>query len=120
MTGKYEPNEVERYLTDQPAKNEAALRRVRDIILDALPDSTDAISYQIIGFRHKKKFVLHISGWADHLSFHGGHGMAELATKYPQWLKLKGTTLHFQPDPEIPDAIVREIVALRLANLPKL
>jgi uncharacterized protein YdhG (YjbR/CyaY superfamily) len=119
MSGKYAPDHVEQYLADQPIRNQAALRRVRSIILDALPESSDAISYQIIGFRYRKKFVLYISGWADHLSFHGGHGMAELASKYPQWLKLKGTTLHFQPEPEIPEEVVREVVELRLANLPK-
>ncbi|MFM5904946.1 MAG: DUF1801 domain-containing protein [Micrococcales bacterium] len=120
MAGKYEPNEVERYLTDQPPQNEVALRRVRQIILDELPGAVDSISYQVIGFKYQKRFVMHISGWDDHLSFHGGHGMEEMAARYPQWLKVKGATLHFQPTPEIPENVVREVVALRLSNLPKL
>ena len=57
---------------------------------------------------------MHISGWNDHLSFHGGHGMEEMAVRYPQWLKVKGATLHFQAQPEIPEQVVREVVALRL------
>ena len=119
MAGKYEPDEVERYLGDQLPIHEAALRRVRQIILDELPGAVDAISYQVIGFRYQKKWVMHISGWNDHLSFHGGHGMEEMAVRYPQWLKVKGATLHFQAQPENPEQVVREVVALRLANLPK-
>ena len=110
---------VEEYLAAQPEVNRMALERVRKIILTTLPESTDAYSYAIIGFRYQRKFVIYISGWKDHLSFHGfsvSLGI-ELVAKYPDYLKLKGRTLHFQPTPEIPESMVRELVLARVAEI---
>ncbi len=106
---------VEEYLAAQPETNRVALDRIRRIVLALLPGSVDRISYQIIGFRYKNKNVIHISGWKDHLSFHGFSVSLgnELIAKYPQVLKLKGRTLHFQPTPEIPEALVNELVLAR-------
>lgn len=110
---------VEEYLAAQPEGNRKALDRVRKIILKTLPGATEAISYQIIGFRFNKKYVIHISGWKDHLSFHGFSVSLgdELVAKYPQHLKLKGRTLHFQPSPEIPKTLVEELVLARVAEI---
>lgn len=109
---------VEEYLAAQPEANRKALERIRKIILNTLPGSEDAYSYAIIGFRYNKKFVIYISGWKDHLSFHGFSVSLgnEMVAKYPQ-LKLKGRTLHFQPTPELPEALVRELVLARVAEL---
>ena len=110
---------VEEYYAAQPEVNRLALQRVQKIVEKTLVDCTVSLSYQIIGFRYKKKFVTHISGWKDHLSFHGFSVSLgnELVAKYPDYLKLKGRTLHFQPTPEIPEAMVRELVQARVAEL---
>jgi uncharacterized protein YdhG (YjbR/CyaY superfamily) len=110
---------VDEYLAAQPDANRKALERIRKIVKKTLPGSEDAYSYAIIGFRYNKKFVIYISGWQDHLSFHGfsvplGN---ELVAKYPAFLKLKGRTLHFQPKPDIPEQMVRELVLARVAEL---
>jgi len=109
---------VEEYLAAQPEANRKALERIRKLILKTLPGSEDAYSYAIIGFRYNKKFVIYISGWKDHLSFHGFSVSLgnEMVAKYPQ-LKLKGRTLHFQPTPELPEELVRELVLARVAEL---
>ncbi len=109
---------VEEYLAAQPEANRKALDRIRKIVLKTLPGSEDSYSYAIIGFRYNKKFVIYISGWKDHLSFHGFSVSLgnEMVAKYPQ-LKLKGRTLHFQPTPELPEALVRDLVQARVAEL---
>ncbi len=109
---------VEEYLAAQPEANRKALERIRKLILKTLPGSEDAYSYAIIGFRFNKKFVIYISGWKDHLSFHGFSVSLgnEMVAKYPQ-LKLKGRTLHFQPTPELPEALVKDLVQARVAEL---
>jgi uncharacterized protein YdhG (YjbR/CyaY superfamily) len=87
--------------------------------LKTLPESTEAISYGIVGFRYQKKYVIYISGWKNHLSFHGFSVSLgnDLIAKYPEFLKLKGRTLHFQPTPEIPKAMVEELVLARVAEI---
>ena len=109
---------VEEYLAAQPEANRKALERIRKLILKTLPGSEDAYSYAIIGFRYNNKFVIYISGWKDHLSFHGFSVSLgnEMVAKYPQ-LKLKGRTLHFQPTPELPEALVKDLVQARVAEL---
>ena len=109
---------VEEYLAAQPEANRKALERIRKLILKTLPGSEDAYSYAIIGFRYNKKFVIYISGWKDHLSFHGFSVSLgnEMVAKYPQ-VKLKGRTLHFQPTPELPEALVKDLVQARVAEL---
>lgn len=110
---------VEDYLAAQPAANRKALERIREIVKKILPGSEDCYSYGIIGFRYKKKFVIYISGWKDHLSLHGfSVALGEvLVAKYPAFLKLKGRTLHFQSTPELPEELVRELVLARVGEL---
>jgi uncharacterized protein YdhG (YjbR/CyaY superfamily) len=109
---------VEEYLAAQPDNNRKALERIRKIVLKTLPGSEDSYSYGIIGFRYNRKFVIYISGWKDHLSFHGFSVSLgnEMVAKYPQ-LKLKGRTLHFQPSPELPESLVKDLVLARVAEL---
>lgn len=110
---------VEEYYAAQPEVNRVALQRVQAIVEKTLGECTVSLSYQIIGFRFQKKFVIYISGWKDHLSFHGFSVSLgnELVAKYPMYLKLKGRTLHFQPTPEIPEELVRELVQARVAEI---
>ena len=110
---------VEEYYAAQSPENRKALKRVQKIIEKTLGESTVALSYQIIGFRYKKKYVTHISGWKDHLSFHGFSVSLgnELVAKYPEFLKLKGRTLHFQPQPELPESMIVELVQARVAEI---
>ncbi len=110
---------VEEYYAAQSPENRIALQRVQKIVEKTLGDCTVSLSYQIIGFRHKKKFVIYISGWKDHLSFHGFSVSLgnELIEKYPDFLKLKGRTLHFQPTPELPEHLVIELVQARVAEI---
>mgnify|MGYP000364307511 CR=1 FL=1 len=115
---KYAPDEVARYIADQPERNRAELTRITKLLADAL-GTEPAISYQIIGFRAEKKFVIYLSGWADHLSLYGQSVPLgqEFAARYPEHFTLKGTTLHFQPSPPLPDAIILELLARRLELL---
>ena len=110
---------VEEYYAAQSPENRKALERVNKIIEKTLGECTVSLSYQIIGFRYRKKFVIYISGWKDHLSFHGFSVSLgnDLVAKYPEFLKLKGRTLHFQPTPELPAKIIEELVLARVAEI---
>ena len=110
---------VEEYYAAQSPENRKALQRVQKIVEKTLGDCQVTLSYQIIGFRFKTKYVIYISGWKDHLSFHGFTVSLgdELVAKYPEYLKLKGRTLHFQTTPELPESIVIELVQARVAEI---
>ena len=113
---KYGPNEVERYLSDQLPKHEVALRRVVDFITAEL-GIQPVISYQIIGWPIRGRYGIYVSGWKDHLSFHGGHFLETLAEQFPLWFKRKGATLWFQPEPELPFEVIRAVIQARYDSM---
>jgi uncharacterized protein YdhG (YjbR/CyaY superfamily) len=113
---KYGPGDIERYLADVPEKYQAALRRVVGLVTAEL-QIEPVISYQIIGWRINGKMALFVSGWKDHLSFHGGHALEPLAESLPQWFTLKGATLWFQAEPELPLEVIRQVIATRVESL---
>lgn len=114
---KYAPDEVERYLSEQSPKYEAALRRVVNLITAEL-GIEPIISYQIIGWKIHKSYAIYVSGWKDHMSIHGGHHLEPLADQFPQWFKRKGATLWFQDQPELPLEVIQAVLAARFESIP--
>jgi uncharacterized protein YdhG (YjbR/CyaY superfamily) len=117
--GKLAPDEVGRYLDLQIPAHRAELERIIQIVQRELPEAKPVISYQIIGFALGKKKFFYISGWQNHLSFHGNYSDngVSFAEKYPEWFKLKGMTLQFQAKPQLPEAIIKELLAFRLERI---
>ena len=113
---KYEPQEVERYLSERLPKYEQPLRRIVAILTEELKIQP-VISYQIIGFPIAGKYGIYVSAWKDHMSFHGGHYLEPLAETYPEWFKRKGATLWFQDQPELPIEVIRAVIAARYASM---
>ena len=112
---KLGPDQVPKYLALQSEQNRAQLERIIKIVQEEIPGAQPCISYQIIGFAVGKKKIFYLSGWNDHLSFHGTHRHTnqDMAQAYPQWFTLKGMTLQFQAQPELPDSIIRAIAQER-------
>lgn len=112
---KLGPDQVPEYLAQQSPQNRAQLERIIRIVQEVIPGATPCISYQIIGFAVGKKKIFYVSGWNDHLSFHGTHKHTNqnMADTYPDWFTLKGMTLQFQANPELPEAIIREVASER-------
>ena len=119
---KLEPHEVERYIKNQKPEYQPAIRRAMEIVSRVLAEYGElgahpVISYQILGWRFRGKFLLHISASKDHISFHGAHALERLEASHPQWFKLKGSTLWWQPEPELPEAVIRDVIERRIADL---
>jgi uncharacterized protein YdhG (YjbR/CyaY superfamily) len=112
---KLGPDQVRQYLALQSEQNRVQLERIIKIVQEEIPGAQPCISYQIIGFAVGKKKIFYVSGWNDHLSFHGTHKHTnqDMAHAYPQWFTLKGMTLQFQAQPELPDSIIRAITQER-------
>jgi len=109
--------EVETYLAGVPSKYQAPLRKVADYLVNKL-GVQPIISYGIIGFPLHGKYAIYISGWKDHMSFHGGHFLAPLAQTNPDWFKVKGATIWFQDQPELPATAIDAVITARLRSMP--
>lgn len=110
------PSEVDEYLDQFDPLTRSALQRVREIILSAIPDAEEGISYKIIGFKFDGKFLLYISGWKNHCSIHGtSKALAKyLLDTYPGQLKISGTTLQFDPAKPPSEELIRDLVDRRI------
>lgn len=99
---------------DQPARD--TLRALRETILRTVPDAEECISYRLPAFRVQGKVVAGFGAFAKHLAYlpHSGSVLR----------RVRGTTayggtkssLHFAMDTPLPEALVRELVTVRLGE----
>ena len=110
-------DEVETYLAGVPVRYREPFRAVAEVLAAKL-GIQPKISYGIIAFTLSGKYGIYISGWKDHMSFHGGHFLEPLADQHPEWFKRKGATLWFQDEPELPIEAIRAVISARFASIP--
>lgn len=109
---------VEEYLTVVPEAMGRSLAIVRDRIRAAIPEVTEKISYGIPIFAYRGKGLVGISAAKNHCSLHlmSPPAAAALAGDLTEG-RLVGVTVHFAPEAPLSDAIVRLIVAHRIAEV---
>jgi len=61
---------VSQYLATKPAAGRTELDRVRSIILKALPQADEVISYQIPAYKLQGRAVIYFAGWAQQYSLY--------------------------------------------------
>ena len=105
------PLDVDRYLARLPPAERAALERIRRLIRDLVPDSTEGIGYGIPTVRFHGNLV-HFAAFRSHLSFFAGSGRlrVQFAREVRGWAGTK-SALHFTPDRPLPLAGLRNRVA---------
>ncbi|ATQ42290.1 iron chaperone [Caulobacter mirabilis] len=106
---------VEAYLAAVPEPYQAALRRLRAVILSAAPDAVEGISYGIPTFKVGGKAVAHLGAAARHCSFYPGAVMDAFAEELAGFSTSKGT-VRFAPDAPPSDDLVRRIVRWNIAR----
>lgn len=109
---------VDEYLAAAPEPHRTTLHRLRATLREILPDATEAMSYGVPAFTVGGRAVAgyaHAKGHCSYLPHSGSvlQGMAHLLDGY-DWSK---GTLRFPIDQSLPPALVRQLVAARLAEL---
>jgi uncharacterized protein YdhG (YjbR/CyaY superfamily) len=61
---------VDEYIAVHPKDVQVVLKRVRNAIRKALPDATEAISYQIPTYKLHGRNVVYFAGWKEHYSLY--------------------------------------------------
>ena len=108
------------YLATRPADQRAALAHLRGVIRDAAPGAAEVISYGIPAFRlgPRGKVIAGYAGMEAHcgLYFFEGDLVARFADRLSGYSTDKGT-IRFSPQAPLPDALVHEMIAARLARI---
>ena len=109
---------VEEYLDAVPPEQGAALRLVRDRLLDVVPDAEQVISYQVPTIRYRGTGLVALSVAKAHCSLH--LMSPPLATSLAGVLdegKLSGATLQFDAGSPLSAGTVRLIAERRMAEV---
>jgi uncharacterized protein YdhG (YjbR/CyaY superfamily) len=110
-------NEIDAYLDALEEPKRSTLARLRDTILTIVPDAEQCISYGMPAFRLRGKTVAGFAAFKNHLSYlpHSGSVIPQLDEELEGYTSTKGS-LHFPVDKPLPKALVRKLLAVRMAE----
>jgi uncharacterized protein YdhG (YjbR/CyaY superfamily) len=107
--------EVERYLSEVPEPQRAALEKLRKQIQQAAPEAEEIITYQMPGFRAHGRPLVSYAAFRGHCSFFpmGTAVLEGFRDELEPYLS-GASTLQFTPEKPLPAALVKKIVKARL------
>ena len=109
--------EVDDYLAAVPEPSRAALEALRQIIREALPDSTEVISYQVPTFRYQDRPVVAYGATQTGCTFYVMSTDVFNAFKASaKGYKMGNGSIRFEPDNPLPADLVTKIVKARVAE----
>jgi uncharacterized protein YdhG (YjbR/CyaY superfamily) len=109
---------VDAYLAGLPANQREALARLRRTILAAVPDAGETISYGMPAVTHGGRALVAYAAFKAHCSLFpmSVRAIESLSFDATPYRAGKGT-LRFTSDAPLPDELVGEIVAVRIAEI---
>src|SRR2546430_2045819 len=100
-----------------PAPQAAELERIRAIVRKAVPEAEEVISYGIPAFKYEGHYLVGFAAYRNHLSlFPGAAPIIALKDKLGAY-KLSAGTIQFTLEKPLPEALIKEIIAVRMAAL---
>ncbi len=110
---------IDEYLETVAPNQKAALERVRVFVKKTVPEAEESISYGMPAFKYHKKPLLYYAAFKDHMSIFPTTGpIKTLANKLEGFTVTKGT-IHFTEKQALPDALLKEILLTRVADIAK-
>lgn len=107
--------EIDRYLTELDEPKRATLERLRQTILDILPEAEQGISYSVPAFRVGGKVIAGFAAFKNHLSYlpHSGSVFPQLGDDLRGYVTSTGA-LRFGIEEGLPAPLVRKLIEVRL------
>ena len=113
--GVVSAEEIDRYLDALEEPKRATLARLRQTILDILPDAEQGISYGVPAFKVGGKTIAGFAAFKNHLSYlpHSGSVFPRLQDELRGYSFSSGA-LRFSIDEPLPAPLVDKLIAVRL------
>lgn len=109
---------IEVYLANLPEDQRVALEHLRRTIAKAAPAATEAISYGVPAFKlHGRPLVSYGAGKAHCAFYLMSTGVMDAHLAELRGYQLGKGSIRFQSDSPLPEALVRTLVAARIAEL---
>ena len=101
--------DVAAYLDRLSPRAREAVDRVRAIVREELPEATEALSYDMPTFSMDGRRVVHVAGWAKHVSIYPAPADEALQADLGPYLSGRGT-LTFPLNRPIPHELITRVV----------
>jgi uncharacterized protein YdhG (YjbR/CyaY superfamily) len=113
--GMVSAREIDQYLEVLEEPKRATLARLRETILDVLPEAEQGISYGVPAFRVRGKTVAGFAAFKNHLSYlpHSGSVFPQLEAELQGYSTSSGA-LRFGIGHALPAPLVEKLIAIRL------
>ena len=112
-------SKIDEYLKHVTPSQRTELERVRTIIKQAVPDAEETIGYGIPTFKYKGKNLIHFAAFKDHMSLFPTASPVEEMKEELSKFKLSKGTIQFTEANPISEAIIVNLIALRLEDINK-
>lgn len=110
---------IDEYLEGITPSQREVLEHIRTVIKQTVPEVEEAISYEMPTFKYKKKNLIHIAAFKNHLSIFPTPGpISQMDESLKPYRTGKGT-LQFSEDAPIPDELIKELVLIRKQTIDK-
>jgi uncharacterized protein YdhG (YjbR/CyaY superfamily) len=109
--------EIDDYLAALDEPKRSTLSTLRTTIAATIPDAEECISYAMPAFRLRGKAIAGFAAFKNHVSYlpHSGSVLPELSKELAGYTTTTGS-LHFSPDTPLPEALVKKLIAVRIAQ----
>jgi uncharacterized protein YdhG (YjbR/CyaY superfamily) len=113
--GAVSAQEVDQYLDALEEPKRTALARLRQTILEIVPEADQVISYGVPAFKVRGKTIAGFAAFKNHLSYlpHSGSVLAQLQDELTGYTTSSGA-LRFGIDEPLPVPLVEKLIAVRL------
>jgi uncharacterized protein YdhG (YjbR/CyaY superfamily) len=107
--------EIDQYLDGLEEPKRTTLSRLRQTILDIVPDAEQGISYGVPAFKVRGKTIAGFAAFRNHLSYlpHSGSVFPELGDELKGYSMSSGA-LRFSIAEPLPVPLVEKLIAVRL------
>lgn len=109
---------IETYISQLDQPKRSTLTKMRELILDVIPDAEETFAYNIPTFKMDGKSIIGIAAFKDHCSCFpfSGWVVEHLAGELTEYSTSKGT-IRFAVDRPLPKSLVAKVIKARLAQL---
>ena len=110
--------DVDEYLGAVKQPGRTTLETLRRTILEIVPEAEQVISYRVPAFRVGGQSIAGFAAFKNHLSYlpFSGSVLGQLADELHDYAMTK-SSLHFPVDRPLPKALVKKLIAVRLADV---
>ena len=118
---KMQSSLMDQYLEQLPEPQKSTLERVRKLIVEILPESTECISYGLPAFKYKNVVVGGFASTKKHCSYYpfSGTTLGRLKDKLTKYEQTK-SALHFSHNKPLSKATINLLIKARLKEIKKI